>query len=365
MTDVHVVGGGPAGCFAAISALRNGYSVLVSEEHAEVGEPERCSGLISKSGLESLSSYVDYRKAVLNSINNATFHVGKEEMRINSSSTRAFVIDRKKYDELCAEKVAEEGGSMEMGARVEGEFKAKNIIGADGALSSTAGRFLFPPIPRYVSTMQGEARYDVDKKNVHVYFSRANFPGFFGWVIPLNEERARVGVGVGLPNNPKRAFDTFVGELGISEMGRITHGIIPASVRKQTGKRMDGYNVLLVGDAAGETKASTGGGVYFGCSCAKIAGEHADDPEGYEREWRARYGLDLSLHGAVRKGFDALGDAGLGMTFKIAKALSIDLFLSEKGDMDRPSAVMNKNGMLSYLGIAKRGLFGNTFKKVG
>ena len=52
--DVHVVGGGPAGCFAGIAACLDGKKVLLSEEHNKIGEPEACSGLISKSGLEAL-----------------------------------------------------------------------------------------------------------------------------------------------------------------------------------------------------------------------------------------------------------------------------------------------------------------------
>lgn len=358
MVDVHIVGGGPCGSFSAISALRNGKNVLVSEEHARIGEPERCAGLISRSGLESLSDYVDYKKAVLNPINSATLHVGKEKIRINSSHTKAFVIDRKKYDRLCAERVIEEGGRIENGVRVEGAFKAGNIIGADGALSSTAERFLFPPVSSYVSTAQGEVKYEVeDKKNVDVYFSRANFPGFFGWVIPLNEEKVRVGIGVGLPGNSKRAFDLFVRMLGMSRIGGVTHSVIPTSVRKQTGKNMGGYNVLLVGDAAGQTKSSTGGGVYFGCSCAKIAGEHVEEPGMYERVWRERHGRDLHLHALLRKALDMVGDTGLGMTFKIARALSIDSFLSERGDMDRIGRMISRESVLSYIGMLNKSLF--------
>ncbi|MBI5133608.1 MAG: FAD-dependent oxidoreductase, partial [Thaumarchaeota archaeon] len=54
MTDVHVVGGGPAGAVAAASAARKGHNVILSEEHECIGMPVHCSGLFSRTGLESI-----------------------------------------------------------------------------------------------------------------------------------------------------------------------------------------------------------------------------------------------------------------------------------------------------------------------
>ena len=51
---VHIIGAGPSGSIAAMSALRAGFEPVVSEEHLESGLPENCSGLFSKDGLDSL-----------------------------------------------------------------------------------------------------------------------------------------------------------------------------------------------------------------------------------------------------------------------------------------------------------------------
>ena len=45
--DLVVVGGGPAGCAVARDVAGAGFKVLIAEEHARVGEPLQCSGLIS------------------------------------------------------------------------------------------------------------------------------------------------------------------------------------------------------------------------------------------------------------------------------------------------------------------------------
>ena len=45
--DVIVVGAGPIGSTAARYAAKNGASVLMIEEHASIGSPVGCTGLLS------------------------------------------------------------------------------------------------------------------------------------------------------------------------------------------------------------------------------------------------------------------------------------------------------------------------------
>jgi flavin-dependent dehydrogenase len=46
-TDVAVVGGGPCGSFAALTAAKLGANVTVFEEHEEIGVPSHCAGHFS------------------------------------------------------------------------------------------------------------------------------------------------------------------------------------------------------------------------------------------------------------------------------------------------------------------------------
>ncbi len=52
--DVVIAGGSISGLMSAREIAKNGYSVLVLEEGFEVGTPDHCGGLVSKSALLSL-----------------------------------------------------------------------------------------------------------------------------------------------------------------------------------------------------------------------------------------------------------------------------------------------------------------------
>jgi len=54
MYDVIVVGGGPAGCYTASLLGQQGFDVHVLEEHAVIGEPVDCSGVIGAEAFEKL-----------------------------------------------------------------------------------------------------------------------------------------------------------------------------------------------------------------------------------------------------------------------------------------------------------------------
>jgi len=358
MSDVHVVGAGPAGLFAGISALRKGKGVLASEEHARVGEPEACSGLISKSGLEALraGAGVDYSSAEINTINSAKIICGKQEFVISPKEETAVLISRSEFDSLAAQRFVQEGGKLELGSKVTREFEADCVIGADGPASLVAERFGFPKIKSYVASMQGDFAYECrDAHCATLYLSSRDFPGFFGWVIPKNESEAKIGLGVALPRHPLAYYRRFLARLGVK--GAPSHefaAVIPTSVRAKTAMRQGKRCVLLAGDAAGQVKATTGGGVFFGASCGYLSGKNADEPEKYEKEWRAQYGLDLALHRKLRTALDFAGGEPPGPLVSAAKALFFDELLSERGKMDRWGQMASLGTISAYLGIASK-----------
>lgn len=353
MYDVHIVGGGPSGCFAGIAACQAGKNALLSEEHSRIGEPEACSGLISKSGLESISGYVDYRKVAINEIKSAKFVSGKQEMIIAPKEETAVLVSRAELDVLAAERYEQVGGKLELGRKVTREFASQCVIGADGPASAVADCFGFPKIRSYVAGMQGDFAYRCeDPHQTEVHFSSKEFPGFFGWVIPKNESEAKIGLAVKLPLHPLKYYRSFLAKLGVS--GKPSHefaAVIPTSVRRKTAIQKGGRTVLLCGDSAGQVKATTGGGIFFSSQCGLLAGKHCNEPEKYEHEWKSKYGLDLALHRHFRSLLDLNGGQPSPLILSAAKAMFFEDLLSERGKMDRWSEMLQPSILSAYAGI--------------
>lgn len=360
MLDVHIIGGGPAGCFAGIAACLEGKNALVSEEHGKIGEPVACSGLISEPGLEALGKHVNYRHAVINSISSARIVCGSEEFCIRPKRERALLVDRGEFDRLAAERFVSLGGRLELGRRVARDFACKTLIGCDGPASSVADRFGFPKIGSYVAAMQGDFRFACEEPHEAVlYLSSRDCPGFFGWLIPKSEGEAKIGVGVALPSHPLAPYRKLLARLGAkSKPSAEFSAIIPTSLRKKTALRKAGYSVLLAGDSAGQVKATTGGGVFFGASCGFLAGRHFANPEEYERQWKKEFWLDLALHRQLRTLLDITGGQPHPLFLTAAKALFFEDLLSEKGRMDRLGQMATPSILSDYAKIVGRKVLG-------
>ena len=355
MPDLHVVGAGPVGCIAAISSIRKrNTDVIVSEEHECAGIPMHCSGLFSVDGLSALSEFVDYRKTTINPMRGAVIDFAGERFTVRAKKDVAYVCDRAKFDALLAENAEKEGAKIKFKERIcnSAQFTSKNIIGADGPNSFVASHFGFPHIKRFVSTMQANVRYEAeDAHSVEIFLSRSKFPGFFGWIIPHDEENAEFGCGVALPNNAGRAFDTLLKMNGIRKNISRSGSIIPISIRPKTAMRKNSKNILLIGDAAGQVKATTGGGVIFGGNCARMAGEYFNEPHKYENGWRGEFGFDLMIHSMVRGYLNGKSDAELKKLSARLKTSGLETFLSKHGHMDKPTKMIGLGLLRSLFGI--------------
>lgn len=353
-TDLHVIGAGPAGSIAALSAIRyRNAHVLISEEHSTAGLPVHCSGLFSVSGLESLSEFADYKKTIINNVQGAIIDFAGAQLTVNAKKNIAHVCARTAFDKILATNAEQEGAKILYGEKINSDnFKSKNIIGADGPNSFVASYFGFPRIYKFVSTLQANIKYATETPEmVELFFSNSRFPGFFGWVIPHNEEEAEFGCGVALPNNAADAFNELLRLKGIRKKPKTSGAVIPIEVRSKNALTVDDRNILLVGDAAGHTKATTGGGVILGGNCAKLAGRHYDDPFTYEVNWRLSLDLDFFMHSLIRDYLANKSDEQMRWFGEKLKAVELGEFLSKNGHMDKPSKMLSFEllGMLTRL----------------
>lgn len=355
------MGAGIIGLVLGKELAARGVDVEVYDSKRTVSQDTaKASGIFSKEGLARIG--VAYSGACLNTLDGAVIYAGGESVAISANGTKAYVLDRGALAEICAKEAKGAGAKITLGRRLskaELEEIASDrdivLVGADGAVSTVASTFGFPKINEYILTYKAE--YDgahiPDLHKAELFFSNKVAGRFFGWTVPYSKGVLEVGVGISsrTRENSTSAFRRFAATKLVTERvggAKMTAGyasMIPLSYRSRTVVR----NVLLVGDAAGQVKATTGGGIIFGASCARIAARciaaHINDSKplrAYERAWRRKHGLDLRLHKMIHSSYSMMGDRTLAMAIRTAKLLGIDSFLGTYGDMDRPSLILKR-----------------------
>ncbi len=358
---VVIVGAGIIGLSLADELASSGIETTVYESKPSVSHnAAKASGIFSKDGLSKIG--IEYADALVNTLDGAVIHGGGESFRVQTGSTKALVLDRGILAELCAKNALESGAAIILNSRLGREDlvqmshdKDTIIAGADGAVSSVASAFDFPKINEYVLTYKAEytGASINDMHKVELFFSNSMASRFFGWTVPYTATKLEVGIGISTlsKKTSTAAFARFLNNATISEMvegARKTAGyasIIPLEYRKATVLG----NVLLVGDSAGQVKATTGGGVIFGVSCAKIAAraiiatmKTGAPLANYESMWRRSYGLDLRLHRALHGYYSGLGEKGIAFAIRLSRLMGFEKFLSVYGDMDSPKLMLKR-----------------------
>jgi flavin-dependent dehydrogenase len=205
-------------------------------------------------------------------------------------------------------------------------------------------------VQKVLSGIQIEASYSSNDTDFVELFMGSQAPGFFGWTVPVNDKVSRIGLAV--PAGSESQAIQYLNDLlnlnqGVSaryggDALDIVYGGIPLGPLEKTVA--DG--VLIVGDAAGQVKPTSGGGVYTGVACAKIAGEVAalaaieEDASvnrlnEYDKRWRAKLGRELGIGMKIHEFMGGLSDAELDELLGSMNTPAILDIITEYGDMDQ------------------------------
>ena len=334
-----IVGSGIVGCYLGRIL---GDQEIWERNNRLIEKP--CSSLLSKTGLFSLG--FEYEDCILNEIRGARFFSGKKEFSVEKKNTQAFVLDRLELQKELAKEAEDEGCRIRYNKAWKGE-KDEFVIGADGAVSAVAKSMGVKRKYIHAYQIKAELKKSIEPDFVELYFGDFA-PGFFGWLIPFDERNVEIGLGVSR-GNPKQNFDAFSKRFQIKRIKAIQSALIPVFDPEQ--KTVYG-NKALVGDSAGQVKATTGGGIIFGCKCAEILAEAIDkrDLAYYEKDWRTSYGRDLKMHLKLRRFLDKVNYDEL---FSKIVDNGVDELIEEYGDMDHPRGLVKqllmKPGLWSYL----------------
>jgi digeranylgeranylglycerophospholipid reductase len=385
--DVVVIGAGPAGAVASKYAAKNGARTLLIEEHASIGSPVQCTGLISTAALAECE--IGEGSFVLARMKGAFVYAPNgEELTVRGKGVKAYVIDRKMFDRALVERSLDEGVEVLLKTRFmdmhkgkisvissgeREEIQADIIIGADGIQSSVGRAAGLPRCKKFLPGVQLEAPYAASDPGFVEIFTGNNFaPGFFAWAVPF-DDMARIGLAKNPDSLPAQHYlEKLLEHPVVASRYRGSHtehvvGGIPLGPPDRTVKD----NVMLVGDAAGQVKPTSGGGVYMGAVCAKIAGEVAARASSkeirldeYEKRWRSAIGRELAIGMRIHKSLGKLSDENLNGFIAFLNKPEIMDCITEYGDMDHPSVLFqklisrgDKVQLIKLLGVAFKTLF--------
>ena len=366
--DVIVAGAGVAGCMAAIEASKQGVRIGLFEEHPQVGVPSHCSGVVSLSGLKLLgmTSNQAFDQRLIRGAR--FFPPTGSPIEITRPEPVALIINRMKFDQYLAKNAINNGVELHTKSRItkfektsdqeiqvtiqnQGVVGAKVLIDASGAgsrLPTQAG--LKPPdwsqiLPGLQYELIGTDRQD---DLVNLYFGSKRAPGFFAWSIPTGDHSVRAGLATS-KGNVRTLLDQLVKEhWPKSKIDAIKSGSVLVSGPVD---RCWSPGFIFAGDAAGQVKQTTGGGIVIGGYCGMLAGKAAASAvknprradqflETYDHEWREKFSSDLKKMGIGRRLFFGLSDATLDKLFPALEPLLGEI--TDVADMDFQGTVITK-----------------------
>ncbi len=333
MADVIVMGAGPAGNGAAYRLAALGHDVVVLEYREQIGD-KLCTGIV---GGECIERFGPVKPRVLHELWATTFVLPSgKTIRIDMGRPYAYVIDRVHFVTSLALKAQQAGAVYPLnrrvtGVAVDGEgvtvravsaggeevFKGRALVLATGFASRFTKALGLGTVEDFVFGVQAEVRTE-GLMETELYLGRRVAPGFFGWATPTSDGHALVGLLA--RRSPINYLKYLISNLRaqgkvVEVTGKPGKWGIPLTPLPRTYSE----RVLVVGDAAGQVKPTTGGGIYYSLLCAELAAEtlhkalaledlSARRLREYETLWKKRLGRELRVGFYARRIYEALGD---------------------------------------------------------
>jgi geranylgeranyl reductase family protein len=325
--DVLVVGGGPAGSAAAITAARAGLRTLLVDKAVFPREKTCGDGLTAGAlrhlemlGLEpaAIPSWTVVRETVVCSPSGRRISFPLPGDGVFAAVAPRAELDAALVDvartagagvrEGCAaEDVVPDGDGLRVHLAGDGEVRARFVIAADGIYSAVRKRVL-PRAAPYLGELHAFRQYfgAVADPRLWVFFEPDLLPGY-AWVFPLPGGRANVGFGVhraeghsvqSMNQQWRDLLDrpSLRAALGPDAVADEPHRAwpIPADI---DGAALTHGRVLFAGDAAAVTDPMTGEGIGQALLTGRLAATtiaRGGDPAVVAARYRAAVARDLA-----------------------------------------------------------------------
>jgi len=343
--DVIVVGAGPAGSYTAYGLSSRGLKVAVLEQKEAPGIDICCTGIVSP---ECFDSFGVGPEVVLNKTSTAKlFSPSGKSLRLEKKGIEAYIVDRASLDGAIAAKAMAEGAdyfcslpALEVNIDNEGvevetprlAFKARAVVIAAGFKPGFTRKLGLGSIAHFAIGAQTVVEVQ-GVEEIEIYFSQEIAPGFFGWLVPISNGTALAGVLAAAHAKfylEKLLASPFCQGKVVRQEAEMRQRAIPM----ETLPRTYGDRLLVVGDAAGQVKPTTGGGIYFGHLASEVAvevlseafnngGLEATQLSHYQKAWKAKMGREIRRSYLARRLYQQLSDGQIEKMLDIASSHGI------------------------------------------
>lgn len=338
MYDVAIIGAGPIGLYLA-SLLEKKLSVIVLDKNSSFGG-KADSGLYSA----RLESFIPLEKKwIEHHVTTAVLHSsGGEEVILKKPSTAAYVVNRKQFTAWLSERLSCPVKLKQTVQRIsikdtaivdtqDNSYEAKMLIGCDGASSIVRKHFGISP-KEILNGIIGITAEENHSPAVDLYFEKKLLMDGFFWKIPRGKTTEYGALGKNVNYND---LETFFRIKNYEKHAAFMNlGYFPTAFP----------HTLLVGEAAGQVKPWSLGGIIFGFTCSKIASDvifdaftHGDFSENflnaYDISWKKKIGGIIQLGLFLREQYKKMDNNAVDETFRNLRQKK---FLDSL-DMDFPS----------------------------
>jgi len=363
--DVVIAGGSISGLISSREIAKKGYRTLVLEEGFEVGTPDHCGGLVSKSALHDLGIQPT-QKTFDSMINSALiFSPNGKQFEIDSKKQEVIVVNRRELDKQVALQAQQSGAEI----RVKTSFKEKTKHGVRTSIDEIGCKILVDcrGVGALINNQRDgillSAQYEVyadwiTEGKVEVYFDQIKYPGFFAWIIPSGKGVGKVGI-AGREINASNIMEQFLRNKG--KYSTIRKIFAPIWIKGPI-KDFVSRDVVIAGDAAGQSKPTTAGGIYSCAMGGLLAGnaitkyletnEHSQLQQ-YQKFWHDKFGKEFEKQRIARKILEKVDNKTVDMIFDTITP-EITSEISNKDDFDfHATSIVKLLGMRKSLSAAQ------------